>query len=54
MLAILERKLSSEVGFRGIFKMILILTFVGVGHILDQYVLINGNAIRTAVIFLTH
>ena len=51
MLAILERKLSSEVGFRGIFKKVLILTFVGVGHILDQYVLINGNAIRTAVIF---
>ncbi|MBV4424281.1 phage holin family protein [Clostridium tyrobutyricum] len=51
MVAILERKLSSEVGFRGIFKKVLIFAFVGIGNIIDIYLLKNGSAIRTAVIF---
>jgi len=51
MVAVLEKKLSSEVGFRGIFKKVLIFTLVGVGNIIDVYVIKNGSAIRTAVIF---
>ncbi len=51
MVAVLERKLSSEVGFRGIFKKVLIFTLVGIGNIVDVYVIKNGSAVRTAVIF---
>ena len=51
MVAVLERKLSSEVGFRGIFKKVLIFSLVGIGNMVDIYVLNNGSAIRTAVIF---
>ena len=34
MCAIVDKKLSSAVGFKGIFKKILIFVLVGVGHIL--------------------
>jgi len=51
MAAVLEKKLSSEVGFRGIFKKILIFLFVGIGHIIDSHILHNGSAVRTTVIF---
>lgn len=51
MVAILERKLSSEVGSRGIFKKVMIFSLVGVGNIVDVYLIRNGSAIRTAVIF---
>lgn len=51
MSAVLERKLSSRVGFKGIFKKMLILAFVGIGNVLDLYVLEQGSAIRIAVIF---
>lgn len=51
MVAVLERKLSSEVGFRGIFKKVLIFTFVGIGNVIDVHLIGNGSAIRTAVIF---
>ncbi len=51
MVAVLEHKLSSEVGFRGIFKKILIFTMVGIGNMIDIHLLGNGSAVRTAVIF---
>ncbi|NFL36774.1 phage holin family protein [Clostridium botulinum] len=51
MVAVLEKKLSSEVGFRGIFKKVLIFVFVGIGNIVDVHLLKNGSAIRTATIF---
>jgi toxin secretion/phage lysis holin len=51
MVGILEKKLSSNIGFKGIFKKVLIFTFVGIGHIVDIYILQNGSAVRTAVIF---
>lgn len=51
MVAVLEKKLSSEVGFRGIFKKVLIFTLVGIGNIIDVYLIKNGSAIRTAVLF---
>lgn len=51
MVAVLERKLSSEVGFRGIFKKVLIFSLVAVGYIIDSHLIQTGSAIRTAVIF---
>ena len=49
--AIADRKLSSEVGFKGICRKVLILALVGLGHILDEQVIGTGSAIRTAIIF---
>ncbi|ACO86307.1 phage holin family protein [Clostridium botulinum] len=51
MASILEQKLSSEVGFRGIFKKVLTFVLVGVAHIIDHYLIGSDSAIRTAVIF---
>ena len=51
MCAVLEKKLSSEVGFRGIFKKVLIFSLVAIGHIIDKSVIGDGYVIRTAVIF---
>ena len=50
MCAIVDKKLSSAVGFKGIFKKVLIFALVGVGHILDTRVIGSGGAMRTAVI----
>lgn len=49
--AISDKKLSSEIGARGIAKKVFIFALVGVGHIIDSQVIGNGGAIRTAVIF---
>ena len=51
MCAIADRSLSSEVGFRGIFRKVLIFVMVGAGHILDAQVIGSGDALRTAGIF---
>ena len=51
MVAILEKRLSSEVGFRGIFKKVLIFSLVAVAHIVDSQLIQTGSAVRTAVIF---
>ena len=51
MCAIIDKKLSSSVGFKGIFKKVLIFLMVGIGHIIDAYVIGNGSVLRTAVIF---
>lgn len=51
MVAVLKKELSSEVGFHGIFKKVVIFALVAVGHIVDLYVIQNGSVIRTAVIF---
>ena len=51
MCAVLDKKLSSEVGFRGIFKKVLIFSLVAIGNIVDKSVIGDGSVIRTAVIF---
>lgn len=51
MVAILEKKLSSEIGYKGIFKKVLIFVMVGIGNLVDSKIIGNGGAIRTAVIF---
>lgn len=51
MCAIVDHKLSSEVGFKGICKKVLIFTMVGIGNIIDVQVLGQTGVLRTAVIF---
>lgn len=51
MCAIVDHKLSSEIGFKGIFKKLLIFELVGIGHIIDAQVIGNGSVLQTAVIF---
>ena len=51
MCAIVDKKLSSEIGFRGIFKKVLIFVLVGVGHLMDLQILGAAGVLRTAVIF---
>ena len=51
MCAIVDKRLSSEVGFKGIFKKVLIFVLVGMGHILDTHIIGQGSVLRTAVIF---
>ena len=51
MAAAVEKKLSSEIGFKGIFRKVLIFMLVGIGHILDARVIGDGSVLRTAVIF---
>ena len=51
MCAISDKALSSEVGFRGICRKVLIFLLVGIGHIVDAQVIGSGGVLRTAVIF---
>ena len=51
MCAISDKTLSSEVGFRGICRKVLIFLLVGIGHIVDAQVIGSGGVLRTAVIF---
>lgn len=50
MCAVADKKLSSSVGFKGICKKVLIITLVGVAHIVDLHVVGTGNALRGAVV----
>mgnify|MGYP002070305956 FL=1 len=49
--AVADRKLSSEVGFRGIAKKALIFLLVGMANVLDVQVIGSGCVLRTAVVF---
>lgn len=51
MCAVVEKRLSSEVGFRGIFKKVVIFMLVGIANLLDIHVIGQGAVIRTAIIF---
>ena len=57
MCAVVEKNLSSEVGFRAIFKKITIFAMVALGHILDTHIIGpigtagDYSTIRTAIIF---
>ena len=51
MCAITDKNLSSSIGFKGICRRVLIFTLVGIGNIVDVYVLGQGGVLRTAVIF---
>ena len=51
MCAINDKTLSSEVGFKGICRKVLIFLLVGIANILDIHVIGTGSVLRTAVIF---
>lgn len=51
MCAIVEKKLSSEIGAKGIAKKVAIFLIIGIAHLVDDYILQTGTALRTAVIF---
>ena len=51
MCAAADRKLSSEVGFRGICRKVLLFLLVGMATVLDVNVIGTGSVLRTAVIF---
>ena len=46
-----DKKLSSSVGFKGICRKVLIFALFFVAHILDANVIGDGSVLRTAVIF---
>lgn len=51
MCAVLDKSLSSEVGFKGICRKVLIFLLVGIANILDVQVIGTGSVLRTAVMF---
>ena len=51
MCAVVDKRLSSEVGFKGICRKVLIFLLVGIGNIIDVQVLGAPGVLRTAVIF---
>lgn len=51
MCAVSDKKLSSEVGFKGIAKKVVIFILVAVANIIDTNVITQGAILRTAVIF---
>ena len=50
MCAIIDKKLSSEVGFKGIFKKVLILMLVSIANVIDVHVVGTGSALRGATV----
>ena len=51
MCAVSTKTLSSSAGFKGICRKVLIFFLVGVGHVLDVYVLGQAGVLRNAIIF---
>ena len=51
MAAVINKEVSSEVGFHGIVKKVVIFCLVAVGHIVDTQIICDGSVVRTAVIF---
>lgn len=51
MVALIKGQVSSEIGFKGILKKMLILIMLAMGNLLDKNLFGGGDAIRTAVIF---
>ena len=49
--AISDKNLSSEVGFKGICRKVLIFLLVGIGNVIDVQVLGHPGVLRTAIIF---
>lgn len=51
MCALSDHSLSSEVGFKGICRKVLIFLLVGIANVLDVQVIGTGSVLRTAVVF---
>ena len=50
MCAVIDKKLSSAVGAKGIFKKVLILMLVGIANVIDVHVVGTGSALRGATV----
>ncbi|WP_414647979.1 phage holin family protein [Desulfitobacterium sp.] len=50
LLAIYEKNVSSDIGFKGICKKVLIFVLVSLGNIIDQYIIGSGSSLRTILI----
>ena len=50
MVAVVDKKLSSSVGFKGLMKKMVTVMLVGVANIVDTHVIGTGSALRGAVI----
>ncbi len=50
LLAIVSKKVSSEIGAKGISKKVLIFILVALGSIIDKYIIGTGCALRTMLI----
>ena len=48
--AILEKRLSSEVGFKGILKKVLMLVVVSISYTIDLHLLSDSGVLRSSVI----
>ena len=51
MCAVTDRKLNSEVGFKGICRKVIIFMLVTIAHVIDVTVIATGSVLRTAVTF---
>ena len=51
MCAFADRNLSSEIGFKGICRKVLIFALVGIANLIDVFILQEVGVLRTAVIF---
>ena len=50
MCAVIDKKLSSAVGAKGIFKKVLIMMLVGIANVIDVHVVGTGSALRGATV----
>lgn len=48
--AVSTKTLSSEVGFKGLVKKLMILVIIAVAHLVDAYIIGTGSALMSAVI----
>ena len=51
MAAVVEKNLSSAIGFKGLFKKVVLLFLVAIGQIIDNHILKQGGIVRTTIIF---
>jgi len=51
MSAAVHKKLSSNIGFKGIIKKICVFIMIGMAHIIDTYMLNGSDVLRTMIIF---
>ncbi len=51
MASAVEKKISSEVGYIGIIKKVFIFILVGIGSVIDKYIIGNGSILRNIIIF---
>ena len=49
--AMIDKKLSSEVGAKGIAKKVMIFVLVGIANVIDTQLIKSGAVLRTATIF---